>query len=200
MNFGACLAVFLAAGGASAQERDVTIGLPEAIDNLDPFRSARNDVGRVIKQNVVETLTQIDPANGSVVPRLATSWETIGEKGWRFRLREGVSFHDGAAFDASAVAKAIERTLNPGMDCTVRQKFFGGITVKTEIVDPLTIDITTEPRQPILPTILSALALSGPSTPVDQPTTDPVGTGPSIGRASCRERVCQYVSISVVAV
>src|SRR3546814_20482268 len=114
MKFGAFLAVCLSAGGASAQERDVTIVLSEAIDNLDPCRSARNDVGRVIKQNVVETLTQIGPANGSVVPRLATSWETIGEKGWRFRLREGVSFHDGAALDASAVAKAIEDRQSAG--------------------------------------------------------------------------------------
>jgi peptide/nickel transport system substrate-binding protein len=177
----ACLASSLtlgALGAVAAEKGEVTIVLPDSIDNLDPCRTARNDVGRILKQNVVETLTEIDPAEGTIRPRLATKWEKINDNTWRFHLREGVKFHDGAVFDAHAVAQAFARTMNPSMDCTVRQKFFGGVTINTKVVDPQTIEITTEPKQPILPTVLSAFAISAPKTPVGAPTNEPVGTGP----------------------
>jgi peptide/nickel transport system substrate-binding protein len=165
---------------AMAAEKVVTIVLPDSIDNLDPCRTARNDVGRVIKQNVVETLTEINPKDGSLMPRLATSWEEKDKDTWRFHLRENVKFHDGSAFNADAVAKAMIRTMNPNMDCTVRQKFFGGVTMKTTVVDDHTIDIKASPSQPILPTMLSTLAISAPSTPGDAATNQPVGTGPYV--------------------
>ena len=66
--------------------------------------------GRIVKQNVAETLTEIDPKDGSVRPRLATSWEQVDEKTWRFKLKEGVKFHDGTPFDAQAAATSINRT------------------------------------------------------------------------------------------
>ena len=58
-------------------------------------------------------------------PRLATSWEQVDEKTWRFKLKEGVKFHDGTPFDAQAAAASINRTLNPKLDCEIRIKFFG---------------------------------------------------------------------------
>ena len=162
----------------AAANDTVTVVVPDSIDNLDPCRTARNDVGRVIKQNVVETLTQLNPADGKVMPRLATRWEENGAGIWRFHLRENVKFHDGAAFNSDAFAKAVARTLNPTMDCTVRQKFFGGITLEVTAVDEHTVDIKATPPQPILPTILSTLAISGPATVADAATNEPVGTGP----------------------
>lgn len=156
----------------------VTIVVPDSIDNLDPCRTARNDVGRIIKQNVVETLTQLNPADGKVIPRLATKWEQKGEDTWRFHLRENVKFHDGSDFNADAFAKAVARTLNPKLDCTVQQKFFGGVTVEVTAVDDHTVDIKTSPNQPILPVLLSTLAISSPATPDDEATNEPIGTGP----------------------
>src|ERR1700754_4347054 len=99
----------LAAHTAAAQEKVLTIVLPDAIDNLDPCRMARNDVGRIIKQNVIETLSAINPADGKLVPRLATSWEEKDQDTWRFHLRENVKFHDGSDFNADAVVKAVAR-------------------------------------------------------------------------------------------
>ena len=46
----------------------------------------------------------------SIETSLATSWEPlVGENGWRFTLREGVSFHDGAKFDAKDVLFSYKR-------------------------------------------------------------------------------------------
>jgi peptide/nickel transport system substrate-binding protein len=40
----------------------------------------------------------------TIEPSLAESWEAIGDgEGWRFTLRQGVTFHDGATFDADDV-------------------------------------------------------------------------------------------------
>ena len=80
-------------GGAGA--RALTIVLPEEPDIVDPCHASRSNIGRIVKQNVAETLTEIDPKDSSVQPRLATSWEQVDEKTWRFKLREGVKFHDG---------------------------------------------------------------------------------------------------------
>jgi len=170
-----------AAGFAQAdQGHDVTIILPDSIDNLDPCRSARNDVGRIIKQNIVETLTVLDPEVGSVQPLLATEWEQLDEDTWRFRLRDGVTFHDGSELNAEAVVAAIKRTLNPDLDCTVEQKFFGGIELDAVAADDLTVDVTANPPQPILPTMMTTLTISAPSTPFGEPTNEPVGTGPYV--------------------
>ena len=72
------MAVLSHTSAHAAANDTVTVVVPDSIDNLDPCRTARNDVGRVIKQNVVETLTQLNPADGKVMPRLATRWEENG--------------------------------------------------------------------------------------------------------------------------
>ena len=54
-------------------------------------------------------------ADGSVLPRLALSWE-ISDDGlsYVFHLSSGVRFHDGSAFDAAAAKFSLERVLAPG--------------------------------------------------------------------------------------
>src|SRR5688572_28120490 len=47
-------------------------------------------------------------------PRLALSWSPLeGGKGWRFKLRTGVKFHDGAPFGADDVVFTVQRALDP---------------------------------------------------------------------------------------
>jgi len=53
----------------------------------------------------------------AVEPALATRWEPIGDgEGWRFTLREGVTFHDGSAFDAQDVLFSYQRASNEASD------------------------------------------------------------------------------------
>ena len=42
-------------------------------------------------------------------PALAERWEPLGEDGWRFHLRRGVTFHDGATFEADDVLFSYQR-------------------------------------------------------------------------------------------
>ena len=163
---------------AQNSARAVTIVLPEALQTVEPCQSAVSTVGRVIKQNVNETLTELDPETGAIKPRLATSWERLDDDTWRFKLREGVKFHDGAPFDAEAVIASINRTMDTTLTCMVRNKFFGGVKFTFKVVDPHTLDITTDPANPILPTVLGTMTIASPNTKVGEASRSPAGTGP----------------------
>lgn len=56
---------------------------------------------------VYETLTEI-AADGTLRGELATGWQSSGDAlRWRFDLREGVTFHDGAPFTAADVVHSL---------------------------------------------------------------------------------------------
>lgn len=183
----AAFGISAAINTASAQNKIVTVVLSEEPEGLDGCNSNRSTVGRVVKQNIVETLTEIDPKDGSITPRLATSWEKVDEKTWRFKLREGVKFHDGAPFNAENAAKGIARTMDTGegsargtggLDCETRTKSFGDLKIVGKAIDEYTLEITANKPVPILPTRMGVVSISSPNTPTDKLVLDPVGTGP----------------------
>ncbi|MEM1701715.1 MAG: ABC transporter substrate-binding protein [Desulfurococcaceae archaeon] len=78
------------------------------ITGIDP--SIEDDTGLVVIGVVYETLTYYDHQSGEVKPRLAIKWESYENNTvWVFRLREGVVFHDGTPFNATAVKISVER-------------------------------------------------------------------------------------------
>lgn len=165
------------AGAAFAQDDSITIVLSEELDLVDPCMASRSNIGRVVLQNIAETVTELVPGEG-LQPRLATSWEDQGNGTWRFNLREGVTFSDGSAFDAGDVAHSIARTTGDGIVCEIGAKFFGGMEITTNVLDDTTIDITADPAQPILPLLMSTMTVMPSDTPMDSFVETPVGTGP----------------------
>jgi peptide/nickel transport system substrate-binding protein len=172
------LAVALAWPALAAEEGEIVVVLSEEPDMVDPCEASRSNVGRIVKQNITETLTEIDPDDGSITPRLATAWEQVDDLTWRFELQQGVKFHDGEDFNAAAAKAAIERTLDDRIDCEIRIKFFGGMTVTPVVVDDHTLDIKTAEPAPILPTMMGTMTITSPNTVTGERTRDPVGTGP----------------------
>lgn len=60
------------------------------------------------RMSIAETLVEAD-AEGRLTPGLATDWQVSADGlTWRFALRAGVSFHDGAPLTAAAVVNALE--------------------------------------------------------------------------------------------
>ena len=175
----ACLLTGTALNPAFAQ-KTVTVVLSEEPEGLDGCNSNRSTVGRVAKQNIVESLTEIDPKDGSITPRLAESWEKIDEKTWRFKLRRDVKFHDGAPLNATTAAAAISRTMDTTLDCEVRTKSFGDLKLSSNVVDDYTLDISADKPVPILPTRMGVVTLSSPNTPTDKLVLNPIGTGPYV--------------------
>jgi len=169
----------VAAGPALAQggSHDVRIVLPEQPANLEPCGSIVTNVGQVLNQNVTEPLTVIDAKTGKPEPKLATGWEQIDADTWRLKLRQGVKFHDGADFNAKAVAYSIERMTGGKLTCNNMAKF-GNAKLTVKPVDDYTVEIKSDRPQPILPTLLSVVMVVSPNTPADKAVNDPVGTGP----------------------
>lgn len=97
--------------------------------------------------NVYEGLVRRAP-DMTIEPSLATSWEPIGDgEGWRFMLREGVTFHDGAAFDAADVLFSYERAASEESDV---RSWFASVS-DVVVVDDFTVDIMTTTPQPLFP-------------------------------------------------
>jgi peptide/nickel transport system substrate-binding protein len=169
----------LTAAPAVAQDgnRDITVATAIRFDNIDACNTS-SEVGSIVQENVVETLTQLDPVDGSPHPRLALSWEQTEPTVWRVTLREGVTFQDGEAFNADAVVAAINRMFNPDLDCLNRLKLFNNIPLTPTAVDEHTVDISTDLPQVLMPVFLSFLAIDSPNTDTSALSNQPVGTGP----------------------
>lgn len=105
----AVTAVALLAGVMPAQASELRIGLQEDPDILDPDQS-RTFVGRIVYAALCDKLVDITP-DLQIIPQLATEWSYSEDgKTLTMKLREGVKFHDGTAFDAEAVKANLERS------------------------------------------------------------------------------------------
>ena len=164
------------AQGAAAGS--VTLVMDDEPDSLDPCEVTKGNVGYITKNNIIETVTEIDPRSGAVTPKLASSWERIDDVTWRFVLREGVTFHDGSPMTANAFIISVTRTLKPELACSPKVLYFEGITASLKEVDQRTVDVVTEAPVPIMPTLMSMMPVGSPSTNPNALTRDPIGTGP----------------------
>ncbi len=172
----------------AATAETITIVMPEQPSAFEPCRSIRNDIGRVVNMNITETLTVLDADTGKVEPYLATEWVQIDPSTWHFKLRKDVKFQDGAAFNAEAVAKSINRLMNPKLTCDSRSKF-GDQKLIPKVIDEHTIEVASSIPNPIMPTLLSTVQIVSPNMPFDQESNKPVGTGPYVLGEVTGERV-----------
>lgn len=162
---------------AFAGSGPIKIVLAEEADLLEPCMATRSNIGRVIMQNVSETLTELDVRDKKgVMPRLAEKWEQNEDGSWRFHLRQGVKFSDGTTFDAKDVKHSFDRIMSDKNTCESR-RYFGGIKVTPTVVDDYTIDFSADPVQPILPLLMSLVTIVPEETPLEF-IREPVGTGP----------------------
>jgi peptide/nickel transport system substrate-binding protein len=170
------------------QASTLVVGLvaePVALDPAQVTDLNSNRVGR----RVVETLVAFADETTQIVPGLAESW-TISKDGlsYTFKLRKGISFHDGTPFNAAAVKFSIERQINPEHPANKLGKypfaayFFGNVKA-VEVMDDSTVRfILKEPRASFL-AILTAGAASivSPTAAMklgQDYAASPVGTGP----------------------
>lgn len=120
---------------------------------------------------IYEQLTQLTP-DYQLEPMLATDWEFVEPRTWRFNLREGVTFHDGQPFNAEAVKAGL-------FDRYAAMDGGGPIQVQEDsvkVVDEYTIEFTPPVQLPI-PAMIAhpnyGIAATGSNL-----ATEPVGTGP----------------------
>jgi peptide/nickel transport system substrate-binding protein len=101
LAFGAIFGVSSAHSAAGDDILDIVA--PFEINGTDP--STAGDL--FLRMNVAETLVSADEA-GKPLPGLATAWDlTDGGRTWRFKLRPGVTFHDGTPLTVQSVVTSL---------------------------------------------------------------------------------------------
>ncbi|MFC0411028.1 ABC transporter substrate-binding protein [Roseomonas elaeocarpi] len=161
---------------ARAASDDATIVLPVPFSNIDACNIS-SESGIISRENIVETLTQLDPVDSSPKPRLALSWQQTGPLTWRVVLRQGVKFHDGASFDSKALAAAVDRMLDPKLECLDRLRYMRDVGLTVTVVDDHTVDLGTKTPQPLMPVLMAYIGVGSPNSPRTL-SREPVGTGP----------------------
>lgn len=127
-------------------------GMPADTDILDPQATGGWGTYQVTYQIfeglVKEDLTKADAPTPPVIPALAESW-TISPDGlqYTFKLRPGVTFHDGTAFDAAAVKFNFERFWDKASpNYYPKTASFVAAYAKwikaVDVLDPMTVRIT----------------------------------------------------------
>jgi peptide/nickel transport system substrate-binding protein len=162
--------------GAQAADR-VTIGMQLEPPILDPTANPAAAISEVLYGNVFEGLVQF-AADGSVVPKLAASWD-VSDDGlsYTFHLEHGVRFHDGSAFDAAVVKYSLDRVLSSASLNPQKPRLAKIRAV--DIVDPFTVRILLMQRSGGLLQSLAwgAFVMVSPQSAATN-AVQPIGTGP----------------------
>ncbi len=168
-------------GAAHAQPSNksrVTLAMVLEPTGLDPTIAPAAAIGEIVHYNVLEGLAKIN-VDGSVVPLLAESWAMDPDgKSYTFKLKKGVKFHDGEAFDASDVKFSFERAKDDKSTNKAKKAVFDNIR-RIDTPDAHTVILTLENADP------NFLFRMGENTAVildpksaAGTATKPVGTGP----------------------
>jgi peptide/nickel transport system substrate-binding protein len=104
------------------------------ITDIDPAYSFSSEIP--VMANVYEGLLMYTGGTPEVEPALATSYE-VSEDGltWTFHLRQGVKFHDGTPFNATAVKYSIDRIRKLGVGAV----FIWDPVKEVKIIDTYTV-------------------------------------------------------------
>ncbi|MES3014510.1 MAG: ABC transporter substrate-binding protein, partial [Pseudomonadota bacterium] len=166
---------------AQAQARKDTAVLAmilEPAPGLDPTSASAAAIGEVVHYNILEGLTRIN-MDGSIVPLLAQSWSVDPDgKSYTFKLRKGVKFSDGEAFDASDVKFSFERAKAPTSTNKAKRAVFDNIG-RIDTPDAHTVIVVlNQPDGNFLFRMGENTAVILDPRSATTTATTPVGTGP----------------------
>ncbi|MBQ5841421.1 MAG: ABC transporter substrate-binding protein [Clostridia bacterium] len=173
------LSVLLCVGGLAGcggqQTNVLTIGIEQDIDNFDPFTNQQNPFVRIINFNCYETLFHYD-ADMKLVMDLATSYEKVDDTTYTFKLRTGVTFHNGEPFTAEDVKYTINTIKDEATGAWRNSQYANVAEMTTPDTHTLTVKLAA-PQAGFIDNLAYTAIVSKSTTPA-QLTTTPVGTGP----------------------
>jgi ABC-type transport system substrate-binding protein len=150
--------------GMTASDIPLTTGQP------DQGGEGQRFMGLTVYDALVHwDLTRADRPS-TLIPGLATSWQVdpADRTKWTFRIREGVTFHDGSELTAEAVVWNFDKLLKqdaPQFD--QRQASQGRSRIPAiasyRAIDKLTLEITTRSPDATLPYQLAWIGISSPA-------------------------------------
>ncbi|MFC6761815.1 ABC transporter substrate-binding protein [Sulfitobacter porphyrae] len=172
----------LAAAPAFADKADDTlrVAFTKELESVDTYYNSARE-GILFTRGVWDALLFRDPISGEISGNLATEWTWIDDVTVEFKLREGVTFHNGEVFNADDVVHTVNFVTNPE----------NGVKVMTNVswmksaekVDDNTVRIILNAPFPLTEEYLASVVVMYPDEYYAEvgPTgmnTNPVGTGP----------------------
>jgi peptide/nickel transport system substrate-binding protein len=181
---------------AAQAERVIRYGIsmadiPQTTGQPDRGAGAYQFTGHTIYDPLVAWEMDVADRPGKLVPGLATSWEAnpADRTKWTFKLREGVTFHDGSSFDADAVIWNFDKVLNPQAPhfdnrqaAQVRPRLPSVAAWRK--LDAMTVEVTTKSVDSIFPYQMLWFLISSPAQyeklgrSWERFAFEPSGTGP----------------------
>ncbi len=141
--------------------------------------------GQYVWSNIFDGLTRIGP-DGAAEPWLAERWSVAGDNlTWTFELRDGVTFSNGEALDAAAVANTFGIVLSEEGRTTYNAnvnnyRFIDSVTA----VDDSTVQIVTSSPNVLLPSAISIAYILPPAYFAEVGPEGfaqaPIGSGPYV--------------------
>lgn len=171
----ALLLLPLAACKPGSEPGTLVIAIEILPRGFDPRFSTSNTYSARIMQLVYDTLLVKD-ANFELVPSLAETFtESEDHQTFTFRLRPGVSFHDGRPLTAADVKYTFQSIINPATKSPIR----GAVDKITEIQTPDELTVIFRAREPFY-TFAANLPAIGiiPAGAGAEMASQPVGSGP----------------------
>jgi peptide/nickel transport system substrate-binding protein len=152
---------------------------------LDPHFITDIPSANIVYQKVYEGLVEPDK-DFKIQPLLAKEWTVVNDTTWEFKLNEGITFHDGAPFNAEAVKATFDRLLDPNVASPQREKF--SMITEVKVVDEYTVQLVLAyPYAPLLSILASNEgSIISPKALAENPDSlaqHPVGTGPFVFEA-----------------
>lgn len=173
----ALVAVAFIAKPVLAQE--LTIGLASEPTAMDPHFHNLGPNNSLLSHIFNALVLQDEKQN--LQPGLAESWKAVDDTTWEFKLRQGVTFHDGSPFTADDVIFTFERAPNVEGSPSSFGTYTKGKTVVK--IDDHTIHIKTAQPYPLMANDVSTVLIiskknaEGATTPDYNAGKAAVGTG-----------------------
>ena len=140
----------------AALAQTLVLGTKLELNTLDPhfFNAFPTGSSHMM---IYDPLVLVDPEQ-QLKPGLATSWRTIDDTTWEFKLRRGVTFHDGSDFTADDVIATFDRVPNVPNSPNSFAQFVRGIASVTKQGED-TLVIKTKAPNPKLPFEMSRILI-----------------------------------------
>jgi len=167
---------------ASAAEKEFDlfrVGIWSGMPNLDPEQNSIRTC--LIAQNwIFDPLVWRNKDTNELEPYLAEEYSFIGKNTWRFKIREGVKFHNGKPLTANSVKFSMERRLDEKLASPNRKTFLD--IAEVNVVNQHTIDFVCKNPFPVLPAYFPIFSIMEEGHYTENPKAyvalNPLGSGP----------------------
>ncbi len=154
----------------------LTAALTGEPDSLDPAVSSIY-TGAQVYDNIFSKLVTLE-SDGTLAPRLATTWEATDDTTWTFDLVDNAYFHNGEKFTSADVKYTFERILDPKTASAYASLYTPIDSIETPSPTRVVFRLKT-PFGPFLPNLANnGEIVNQKAIESGDPARNPVGTGP----------------------